>query len=388
MAYVNKLEDEQSQQGIGTAGSVLAGNSGSKGSGGQAAGSGWTNLQTYLGANEGNGGQVAQTITDEGQKAFDTGVGVANGQADAWGDAGVEAADSSAARGEIEGASTVVNTAGSDYSGTAANAMNVGYGGPKSATDVKGYNGLDQTYKNVEDSVDNFGKFTTQQAALKNKYNYSTGMSALDTAIGRGDAGNLITDWQSKSKGSLKDGDQYAGIKKNSDRITGAINGSISGISSAKDTLQQNVANRKTRDLDAAIADSAARDAAAAARPDTALGKFPGINPVLPGNYTDNVNDVQKNGTVTGDNGASIAIPAPGSASVAQVDPNREIVDTGKRSEPYNGPEATQAGVANVDLNMPMSTPETMSKEKFDEARRIVDSWQSTTPGKRRNQRR
>lgn len=283
MAYLYKPEDEQ-QQGQGPAksgGSVLAGNSGAKsGTGGQAGTSGWTNLQTYLGANEGNGTGVANTIVDEGQKAFDTDVGIANKQADSWGDMGVKAADSTSALNQISDARGVVKTSGSQYNTAANNASAITYGGPQNASDVQGFNDLDQAYKNAEQTADNFGKFNTQQATLQKKYGYSAGMGALDTAIGRGDAGSLITDWQAKSKGGLKDGDQYAGIKKNVDRVSGAIQGSKDSISAAKQGLQSDIDARAKADKEAADA-RAAYEAARKAEGDggAVQASFPGINP-------------------------------------------------------------------------------------------------------------
>jgi hypothetical protein len=253
--------NDPNNQGMAGGGSVLTGNSGAKSAGPTAAGSGWTNLQTYLGANQGNGAGVANTIVEEGQKAFDVDASKASKASDAWGDSGVSAVSKNDPTSQVTAASQVVNAKGSDYGQTAANASTLQYGGPKSAAEIQGMDGLQKAYKNADDTADNFTRYGTQSATLKDKYKYSGGSAALDTLIGRGDAGTLISDWQARSKAGIRAGDQYTGIAKNTGRINDAAGNAQRGLADAQAQLGKDVAGRQKADADAA---QAAKDAAAA----------------------------------------------------------------------------------------------------------------------------
>lgn len=174
--------DDENQQQKSQAGGVIAGNSGVASPTSQPAGSGFTNLQTYLTANKGQGAGIAGDITAEGQKGVDAARNAADTKANTWADETGKAVDASSrdAQNQI-------------YGGNA----NYQYGGPSSAKDAVGYNQMDQNYQNVRDQATKFaGDYDTQKAALQNKYGYGSGFGALDTFLGRQDAKGQIQDWQ------------------------------------------------------------------------------------------------------------------------------------------------------------------------------------------------
>lgn len=193
MAYVQD-EDELKQGGAG--GQVLSGSGGAgAGAPGQAVGTGFTNLQKYLSANEGQGKDIAGVITDQGQKAVDTARTAADTQANAWADNGVLMANQAG-----DTAANPYNTAATalkaDPNADITNPFTSTYGGPKQAQDVQGYNDLDKAYQNVRNTATSFANDRmTQQAGLQNKYGYGSGFAALDTFLGRQDGKDKIQGW-------------------------------------------------------------------------------------------------------------------------------------------------------------------------------------------------
>lgn len=173
MATQDEL-DLQNQQKAGTGG-VIAGSGGAASAqpGAQPAGSGFTNLQTYLSANKGQGGQVADQIIAEGQKGVDTARNAADKTAGAWADG--------AAQRALSGPSEV----------------NSVYGGPIDSTKDAEYNQLEKNYQDVRKGADAYaGDYQTQKAGLMKANNYGVGFGALDTFLGRQDGGQKIADWQ------------------------------------------------------------------------------------------------------------------------------------------------------------------------------------------------
>lgn len=201
----NNPEDELQKQGNG---GVIAGSGGAANAQGgqQPAGSGFTNLQTYLSANQGQGRGIAQNIVSEGQKGVDTARNDADMKADRWAAIGVQEA----------------NQAGQD-----ASTNMTAYGGPKSAQDVSGYNQLESNYQNVKKTADNFANdYDTQKAGLRNKYGYGGGFGALDTFLGRQDGKDTIQGWQN-------------GVQTGSaDKQVGQVNQAIAGGQKAASDAQ------------------------------------------------------------------------------------------------------------------------------------------------------
>jgi len=242
MAYVQN-EDELKQGGT-AGGQVLAGSGGAGGaSPAQAAGSGFTNLQTYLTANKGQGQGLANEITQQGQAAVDTAKAKANTDATNWADAGVKSAENAA------------NTAANTYNSTTEalkadpnyqygnNVWGTTYGGPQTAQDFKsesnfGVNDLDKAYQNVKNTASSFANDrATQQAGLQQKYGYGAGFAALDTFLGRQDGRDKIQGWAA----GVDPGSAQGQI----DRVNQAIAGGKQTVATAQSGFEQ--ANRDAK---------------------------------------------------------------------------------------------------------------------------------------------
>ena len=197
MAYVNN-EDELKQGGAG--GQVLAGSGGAGAGPKQAAGTGFTNLQTYLSANKGQGGGIADAITNQGQQAVNTAKTAADTQASTWADGAITNVNQAA-----DDAANPYNTAAgalqADPNAAITNPYGSTYGGPQTAQDYKsesgfGVNDLEQAYQNVKTTATNFqGDRMTQQAGLQKQFGYGSGFAALDGFLGRQDGGDKINSW-------------------------------------------------------------------------------------------------------------------------------------------------------------------------------------------------
>jgi hypothetical protein len=192
MAYVQN-EDELKQGGAG--GQVLSGSGGAGAGPAQAVGSGFTNLQKYLSANQGQGGGVANDITAQGQEAVNTARTAADTQANAWADSGVQAAETAA-----NNAANTFNTATAnlkaDPNADVAGVIRTTYDGPQNAQSVEGFNDLDKAYQNVKNTASSFANDRmTQQAGLQKKYGYGSGFAALDGFLGRQDGRDQINNW-------------------------------------------------------------------------------------------------------------------------------------------------------------------------------------------------
>lgn len=192
MAY---LDDELEKQKMGGGGSVLAGSGGAAATTGAPTntGSGFTNLQKYLGANKGSGGGLATAMTEQGQEGVDAINKSANEAADKWAD------------GEIN----TVNRSADDVAGTYATAQSNLSADPwakpvaaptydnKAAADREGYNALDANYQKAKDHATNFsGDYNMQNAGLQKKFGYGSGFAGLDTFLGRQDGKETIQNWQ------------------------------------------------------------------------------------------------------------------------------------------------------------------------------------------------
>jgi hypothetical protein len=171
-------------------GSTLAGSGGTAPSGpanNQAAstpGSGFTNLENYLGANKGQGAKVADEINAAGDSAIKEVKDTASGLATTYEADGTAAANAGAAQG--------IADAKSGFSGSTA------YNGPAEAPKD---NDLEKAYQNVNDGVDAFSNDPYKgQSALQKNHGYGQGFAALDNFIGRQDGRENIQQWEKNSK--------------------------------------------------------------------------------------------------------------------------------------------------------------------------------------------
>jgi hypothetical protein len=200
------MNDEELQQQQGSkAGTALAGSGGAASpTGQQQAGSGFTNLQKYLEANQGQGGGLANVITTEGQKQVDTGVKAANDASQAWA-SGVISDANNAAQPTVDlyskGAQAYNNTSGSDSSyldnadiNAAKSAGN--YTGLTDVTKAAGYNDLDKAYQNVKNQATGYANdYNAQKGLLQKTYGYGSGFGALDTFLARQDGKQQLQNW-------------------------------------------------------------------------------------------------------------------------------------------------------------------------------------------------
>lgn len=242
MAYQDDLE-LQNQQKAG-AGGVIAGSGGaaSPTPGAQPAGSGFTNLQTYLAANKGQGVGVAGDIVSEGQKGVDSARKAADQYADTWATGGVQQANQAGqdAAAKYDAGRAEVEADPNNTEGAYAAARGTVYGGPANAQAIQGYNDLEKNYQNVKTTADNFaGDYNTQKAGLQNKYGYGSGFGALDTFLGRQDGKDTISGWQ---KG-VQPGSAAGQIGKVTDAIAGgqrAVSDAQTAYNAAGKTARQN----------------------------------------------------------------------------------------------------------------------------------------------------
>lgn len=252
MAYQDDPLNQQNVQVPGGAGQVLAGNSGvSGGAGAQPVGSGFTNLQTYLNANQGQAGGAADQIVAGGQEGFKD---------------RVKSAD------DLSAGVTAAGTQAAQSGGQAANESNgFQYGGPKAASDVKGFNSLDESYKTAEDYSNSYANdFNANKSALQKTNGYGNGFAALDTFLGRQDGGANIRAGNQAQVASIKDGSGYKGTAGAKAGIETAIAGGRDAASGAKvgyQKQQDQAAALTAQEAQAAkdAADKAAREAEAEA---------------------------------------------------------------------------------------------------------------------------
>jgi hypothetical protein len=245
MAYVQDEELKRQQQ-MTPAGQVLAGSGGMGTGQSQARGAGWTNLQTYLGANQGNAGVAIDGIIGAGRTAAGAATDEANRAAKAWGDSGVEQANQGAKGfGDIQEAIKLVNTDGSDYGQAVQGVSQTRYTGPDKAT---GKNVLEQNYDRINKVVDNYGDFTTQKGLLSSQNNYATSWGALDAFLANRQGNDQIRSWQDQTKAGLKTGDQYTGIADNEARINKAISDGQGSIAWGHGQMRTALDQRRARD--------------------------------------------------------------------------------------------------------------------------------------------
>lgn len=228
MAFIKDEEEDTPQSGNST---ILAGNSGAS-SPPQTTGSGWTNLQTYLDANNGKGEGVANNITSKIQGRVDT----ANSAADQWGaDASKRVASS--ARQDLWSDKIKNNPTGIDQRAYGEWKASANYNGPQSAANDRGYasayGGIQKAQNDVELAGDLYGQQALARQAFDTNGSYTTGQSLLDTFIARGDASGkkAFQDFQNKNQD----------IGSRWDAKVGGLNKDIEGAKAAGQSAYDNV---------------------------------------------------------------------------------------------------------------------------------------------------
>ena len=214
MATIDELEQQKLAGGAG--GSVLAGSGGAAQAVGQSnTGSGFTNLQKYLSANQGQGGQLADTMIKQGQVGVDQAQADADKQANDWADNTLK----------------TVTSAGNDaVSQVQGGNLNATYGGIKDAKEATGYNEIEQAQNNASKYAQEYGgDYGMQKAGMQKEFGYGSGFGALDTFLGRQDGKDKIQNWQQ-------------GVKPGSTQ--GAVDKVNAGIAGANETVGQAVRNQ------------------------------------------------------------------------------------------------------------------------------------------------
>jgi hypothetical protein len=288
MATIDELEQQKLAGGAG--GSVLAGNGGAAQPVGQSnTGSGFTNLQKYLSANQGQGGQLADSMIGQGQGIVDAGNKVANENADTW--AAGQIKDIQGNASEVAGG---YDTAAADIRAQPLN-LDLASSTPDlkfdttGAADRKGYNDLDAAYqKAITDGNTYATDFNTQNAGMQKQFGYGSGFGALDTFLGRQDGKEKIQGWQ----GGLKAGNAGAQAAQ----VNAAITTGQGQIDTAKAGFgQANTEARNTRtkiDAPAPVMNTTPKTSAnGVAKPNTPVG---GIAGDYNGDYTDYAYDPEK----------------------------------------------------------------------------------------------
>jgi len=237
MAYVDENQDEEQGQGgqgsgevvtsTGTGGTVPSGgNQGSSQSGegdNTASSTGWTNLQNYISANQGQAGKMAETVTG---KIGETAQGAIQGK-----EALSTNVRSDVDKGTVKDQGVI---AGLEKDPTKVSKeayqsqKNASYGGP---TDLSSYNEYAQVQKNIGQLGQQLANTESEggrRALLKDTYarpDYGYGMQALDSyiinaspesqqqiAATKGQYGGLASDWdktQQDLTGYIGSGSQF-----------------------------------------------------------------------------------------------------------------------------------------------------------------------------------
>lgn len=219
MAFQNNFDDDElNQQALAQTasggGQVLAGGNAASPSGPAAStGSGYTNLDKYLGANAGQGGGLADTVTGQAQGQIDS----ARKGFGGWGDGIKKAGDAANGTAQADGFVSGINSDPTKVNKTAFKTFTTtGYGGPTSAAgyDSPGYGQQSAAFDGAADTVSKLNDRPTQKTTLTSAFKgsvqpgqqYTGGMANLDSFILGGDtaAQDKIVGYQG-ANGGLKD---------------------------------------------------------------------------------------------------------------------------------------------------------------------------------------
>lgn len=217
---------------------VIGGTETPNDNGGSAAkGTSWTNLQTYLDTNKGAGNAIA----DAQLAGINSEIGATNTAVDDW----ANKANQNVNKGikqdtwssKVKGQSS--DQISQNFGGQQAQAFDAWkkletYTGPQSAESDEGYQDAYNKSQATKGKIDSANTYEGQQQLSKDAFGkdnnrYSTGMGALDTFVGRADAGN-----------------KYDSFKANNanfgDKITNQVGNVNNSIAQGK---AQGVANQK-----------------------------------------------------------------------------------------------------------------------------------------------
>lgn len=196
MAFLNKIPGQEERQGFGLAGAPQSSvNDAFVGSGGASAapssqpapnigGSAWTNLSTYLNANQGAGGQLANQVTNTAQAKVDAGNAALSNL-----ESGFKGAVDTA---KVSPNSDLINRIKTDPTKVTRGeyvAATKGYSptGPQDLGSYADYAGAKKAFDVGNEAQANIGERKTQRALLDEAYGsqgrYSRGMSNLDSFI-------------------------------------------------------------------------------------------------------------------------------------------------------------------------------------------------------------
>lgn len=260
MAFKKNYLDEQMQgQQPGGSGGILAGNSGSGPSQQpSAAGSGWTNLNTYLDMNKGQTEGLANTYNDANQQVVDSAKAIGS-------DLVKKTQEDATWSAPITQAKDMTNQIRSgDLSKVDANQFKTiqgsSYQKPQDYSKLNGYGDVIGAFSKAAERVDNADDYGTQQTTLRDQFGkqnprYNSGMATLDTFLLRADpqaaARTAQFKEQNKDYGSLKTPDgKPAGISNrfNSD-VSGVLDNFFGGkeaeFNAAKQDLSGAVGQRR-----------------------------------------------------------------------------------------------------------------------------------------------
>jgi hypothetical protein len=228
-----KKKQEQGQQTAPTTMQSTALQSGqnTQASAGGNKGSGWTNIQTYLNNNAGQGAQTTQNILDSKQGQIKDAVDSLNKEADAT--------KTKVNQGTVQRNTTLENQVKTSPTAIDKNAynsyVNQSYGGPNvyapSVDTEKKWNGL-QTQTTLQQVAD--PKTIGQQ--LK-KSNYTYGLGKLDSYLVGAEGGDKVSEFNTANKGVLDD--RNRAIQGVNDQIKTAQSSSAESIKSLRDATSQ-----------------------------------------------------------------------------------------------------------------------------------------------------
>lgn len=232
MAYVQDEElKKQQQQAAG--GQVLAGSGGAAGAS-KASGTGWTNLQSYLDANQGNTGGIATSVNNAMNKEFEGAAKAADESAKAWGDGAVKQA-------QAADQSEAMRAGATDYSNTIKQ-TNQTYQGPKQGSDVEGYNDLEKNYKAAEQAADKYTGYSGMKEGLASQNNYGSGFGALDAFLGVRREMPAIQAQANANKAGLKAEDgRYRGMAEADSRVQAAAKQSADNMKTTAESLKPTI---------------------------------------------------------------------------------------------------------------------------------------------------
>ena len=268
MAFLETFDEDKEEKTPGA--QILTGNGmNTSGQQQQAAntGTGYTNLQAYLGNNQGSGKQIADAITQSTQSKINDLSGD-KGAIASWKDTAKKEADEATKKnafGDViaSGSKKDIGNLGNNDAFKAWQ-QQAAYTGAQNAQNASGYTNVRNSVKNTQEAVSGLGNYNGQKAALNQTYgqggNYGTGFSGLDSLALRGDASGQQT-LQNFQAGAANIGDVF---DQAANDVTQYLSGA-KGRGEANQKAAADAANTRYNTL-AAQQQSAAQAAAAQQR--------------------------------------------------------------------------------------------------------------------------